>query len=344
MVYYGYMPRIKFKKGDQIKFFSDIDSKIRIDWKILAPKLGVCLRTVNDWRRAKYNVSEKSFKVLLKITKQKIFIPEYKILPDFWSVKKAGRKGGINRLKKYGDLGTTEGRRKGGFVSQQRRLLFPEIYLNCNLRKIISEPNNSADLAEFIGVLLGDGSISDNQVIISLHKKNDSFYILRVCNMIKRLFSIDPAIYYKHFGSHKNVASITISSVLCIRFLMSKGLKKGHKVKQQVDVPHWIWINNNFSKSCLRGLIDTDGCVYSHNHKSYGHDYFNIGINFSNKSIPILKFVYETLKSLNFHPKIFENGVNLYREEEVRRYSREIKFRNPHHKHRLDNFLKKKYH
>ncbi|MDP2741584.1 MAG: hypothetical protein Q8O66_02790 [bacterium] len=63
-----------------------------------------------------------------------------------------------------------------------------------------------------------------------------------------------------------------------------------------------------------------------------------------NKSTPLLKFAYKTLKNLNFHPKIFSNGVNLYRESEVRRYAREIGFSNLYHKYRLKDFLTKKYH
>jgi len=130
---------------------------------------------------------------------------------------------------------------------------------------------------------------------------------------------------------------------LLYRFLLTKGLKKGNKVKQQVDVPHWIKINKNFSKYCLRGLIDTDGCVYFHKHKTNGCDCLNIGLNFSNRSTPLLKFTYETLKTLDFHPKIFAKGVNLYRESEVCHYSKQVGFSNIYHKYRLKSFLKQKY-
>ncbi|MCX6760375.1 MAG: hypothetical protein NTW46_03480 [Candidatus Nealsonbacteria bacterium] len=307
----------------------------------MAKELKVCSRTINDWRRAKYTISESSFKIILKLARQKVHIPEYKILPDFWSTKKAAKKGGKETFKRYGLLGTIESRRKGGFISQKNRLLFPERYANCNLRKHISKPQNSAYLAEFIGILLGDGHLDSFQVSITLHKKNDHIYISRVCNMVKKLFSITPAVYYARSGKRKNVAIIVVSSVLFIDFLLAKGLKRGHKVKQQVDVPGWIKKNEVFSKHCLRGLIDTDGCVYSHKHKVYGHDYLNVGINFSNKSIPILKFVYKTLIKLNFSPKIFGKGVNLYRKKEVLRYAKEIGFSNLHHKIRLDKLLEK---
>lgn len=338
------MPRVKIKKRDQIKFLRDLRSKADIDWIAISKQLKVCSRTVLYWRKAKYTIPEEVFKFFLKLTKGKIVIPSYKVLPDFWSVKKAGKKGGLGRFKKYGSLGTKESRSKGGVVSQQKRTLFPELYKHCNLRKIILKPEDSILLAEFVGIVLGDGSISNTQVNICLHKENDRRYISRVCGIIRKLFSIDPAIYYTDYGSHKNVADITISSTSFIDFLKSKGLKMGNKVKQQVDVPGWIRADDDFSKYCLRGLIDTDGCVYLHKHKSGGHDCLNIGLNFSNKSTPLLEFVYKTLKNSNFHPKIFANGVNLYREEEVCRYAKEIKFQNLHHEYKVKEFLNKKYH
>ena len=192
--------------------------------------------------------------------------------------------------------------------------------------------------------MLGDGGInSDTQAIITLHKKDAKDYIVFVCNLIKRLFSIKAAVYHPHSEKQKNVASITISSTSLVDFLISKGLKKGNKVTHQVGVPDWIISDKIFCRACLRGLIDTDGCVYSHKHKSHGINYFNLGLNFSNKSVPLLEFVFDTLINLNFHPKIFSKGVNLYREPEVLRYVKEVGFNNSYHKDRFKSFLKKKY-
>ena len=285
------MARVKFLKNNQHKFIVSVKENLNIDWPVLSRALRISNRTLFDWRREKYLITEAAFKKCLGLTKDEIKVPDYKLLPDFWSIPKAAKKGGFITAKKYGGPGTPEGRRKGGLVSQEKRKLYPELYTHCNLRRIISEPKDSVDFAEFIGIMLGDGSIGSSctQVVITLHKKDAQNYILLVCNIIKKLFSIDPAVYCYQKGSHKNVADITIHSTSLVGFLKSKGLKSGHKVKQQVDVPHWIKINKNFSKYCLRGLIDTDGCVYLHKHKSNGCDCLNIGLNFSNKSIPLLK-------------------------------------------------------
>lgn len=338
------MPRIKFSKNDQHNFLEDVRGVLDISWPFLAKKLGISKRNLFDWRREKVKISEAVLNKCLDLTERKAKVPKYELLPDFWHIQEAGRRGAFARFKKYGPVGTPEGRKKGGQVSQERRRLYPERYPNCNLRKIISEPKESAELAEFFGIMLGDGSINKvrTQAIITLHKEDSKEYIPIVTGMIKKLFSIEPAIYYYKNGSRENVANITVSSNSFVDFLVLKGLKRGHKVKQQVDIPDWIKIDENFSLACLRGIIDTDGCIYSHNHKVQGHNYFNIGINFSNKSTPLLEFVYNTLTSLNFNPKIFHNGVNLYRKTEVLRYAKEIKFRNPYYQNRLNHFLEKR--
>ncbi len=339
------MARIKFSKNNQWKLLVSVKENLNIDWSVLSRALGISNRTLSDWRREKYLITEVALKKCLSLAKGKVKVPSYKLLPDFWSISKAAKKGGFVTAKKYGGPGTPEGRRKGGLVSQEKRKLYPELYTNCNTRRIVSEPKDSSDLAEFVGIMLGDGSISSNctQAVISLHKTDDKNYIGFVCDLIKKLFHTDPVVYRYQKGSHKNVADITVHSTSLIIFLKSKGLKSGNKVKQQVDVPHWIKMDKDFSKYCLRGLIDTDGSVYSHKHKTNGCDCFNIGLNFSNRSAPILKFAYRTLENLKFHPKIFTNGVNLYRESEVCRYSRKVGFSNIYHKNRLNIFLKQKY-
>jgi len=37
---------------------------------------------------------------------------------------------------------------------------------------------------------------------------------------------------------------------------------KGSKYKQKISIPKWIKQNKKFSIECLRGLLQTDGCMY----------------------------------------------------------------------------------
>lgn len=74
----------------------------------------------------------------------------------------------------------------------------------------------------------------------------------------------------------------------------------------------------------MRGLMDTDGGVFLHRYKVNGKGYAYKKISFSNRSVPLLFFVANTLHELGFTPKIIDKIENkkvwLYNEQEVKRY------------------------
>jgi hypothetical protein len=80
--------------------------------------------------------------------------------------------------RRYFKLGTIESRIKGGKMSQQCRRENPEKYrqLGCNVKKEFITPAYSAEFAEVIGIILGDGAISNYQVRISLDQHRDKEY------------------------------------------------------------------------------------------------------------------------------------------------------------------------
>lgn len=331
------MPRIKFAKGAQARFLFAIRKYLNLSWPQLSERINIHPRCFSDWRRERYTLPKFVFNRLVKLTGKVVLIPAYKVLPDFWSIEKAARKGGQVLAEKYGGPGTPEGRRKGGANSQIQRRLYPESYRQCNLRKKISKPRNSAELAELCGILLGDGGInSNNQAVISLHKEHDRKYAEIIRQSAKSLFAIEPTVYPRR---RKNVIEVVLTGVNIIEFLLSKGLSKGNKVKHQVDVPLWIKKRLDFSTSCLRGLIDTDGGVYYHRHSIQGHQFSNLGLQFSNRSKPLLQFVQNTLLALGFTPKIDSRYVSLYKEDEVFRYVKQVRFHNPYHMERAKQFL-----
>lgn len=339
------MSRVKLKKNLQVRFLADVKQKTTTDWPKLAMVLDVHPRCLSDWRRGKFTMPEEIFNQCLRLTKGKIKTPAHKILPDFWSARKFAKRGGLVRAQKYGSPGTPKGRRQGGLTSQKRRKLHPELFRHCNLKKDILKPRNSSELAELFGIILGDGGInSDHQVVITLNKENDKKYIQFVSKLIRKIFGLLPAIYKYRSPTCKKVVGVTINSTAVVEFLLRKGLKKGSKVRHQIDAPDWIKNNIEFSKSCLRGLIDTDGGVYYHRHNSHGYRHFNIGLCFTNMSLPLLNFVENTLSFLRFNPKLSSNKTNiyLYRKLEVLNYIQEIGFSNPYHLKRVKGFLENK--
>lgn len=57
-----------------------------------------------------------------------------------------------------------------------------------------------------------------------------------------------------------------VSSVELSKFLVSIGLCVGDKIRNQIDVPGWIFEDQEYIKGCIRGLIDTDGNIARKNY------------------------------------------------------------------------------
>lgn len=143
-----------------------------------------------------------------------------------------------------------------------------------NLRKPINRPQKSALLAEFFGIMLGDGGVSAYQIMITLNRFDDAEYILFVSNVVDTLFDIKPKVrMYSENSITKSVGRIEISRRDLVEFLTQNGLVLGNKVRQQATVPKWILENKEYRIACLRGLIDTDGCVYKNTYIVSGKMY-----------------------------------------------------------------------
>lgn len=66
------------------------------------------------------------------------------------------------------------------------------------------------------------------------------------------------------------VFRIYVSRSELVKFCKDIGLVIGHKIEQKIDVPDWIKKNEKYFRACLRGLVDTDGCVFTHRYKVNG--------------------------------------------------------------------------
>jgi len=140
-----------------------------------------------------------------------------------------------------------------------------EIKLSRNdiIRGLILPNQSSEELAEFIGILTGDGFINyyANKKIyiidISGDKNLDKEYLkIHVSNLIKRLFNINCKIYYKKY---QNSICARLLSKGIYNYLVSIGFKTGKK--EQIGIPDWIEENNSLMISFIKGLIDTDGSL-----------------------------------------------------------------------------------
>ena len=124
-----------------------------------------------------------------------------------------------------------------------------------------------------------------------------------------------------------------------VDFLLKQGLVAGSKVRNQVDIPHWINSKVEYQKACIRGLIDTDGSFYRHRYNSNGKNYKYLKLCFTNRSKPLLNSVLRILKGLNFKASLHGNQVFVYSRLGIKKYFEEIGSHNPKHSNKIMDFL-----
>jgi DNA-binding transcriptional regulator WhiA len=182
------------------------------------------------------------------------------------------------------------------------------------------------ELAEFFGIMLGDGHVSQSQVIVTLGTKEYS-YAKYVSLLMEKNFQTTPRIGIRRSG-YKDVY---ISSVELSKWLQKEGLVC-NKVKSQVGVPSWVFQRNELMQSFLRGFFDTDGSVYR---LTYG-----VQISLTNKSLPLLLALQKMLNTLQYKPSAISAGkVYITNRTDVARFFKEIKPSNEKHIRRFKEYL-----
>lgn len=319
-------PRLLFPRGEQRIFIESVFKKSGLSAEELAKIMNVSSRTVRDWKREKFHITQEAVKRFCK--QFQIPIP-YKAsdMVDGWKRKKLSIsiKGGLAYYQKYGSPGSLESRRRGGIAGLAK---LRKLGLVAPIRNFYSPPR-SIDLAEFVGIMLGDGNIGKLQISITLNSIVDADYSIFVSNLCNSLFGCYPIIMKK---KDCNALSVYYNGVNLVKFLTTIGMKIGNKVKQQVGVPNWVKQKIEYKIACLRGLMDTDGGVFIHKYKVNNKDYSYRKICFTNRSVPLLRFVYDTLKELGFTAKIVDKVENkkvwLYNTHEVASYLKLVKSSN----------------
>ena len=268
--------------------------------------------------------------------------PDATLLPEHWSVHKAARLGGLRHVELYGSPGTSEGRARGGRNAQKRFRSNPDYFrqLGVAVRKIIIQPPFSADLAEWIGIVLGDGGITRYQVTISFNYPLDAAYAKYVAQLATRLFGLTSS---RSVDRNDHTLSLVFSSAELVEALERLGLKRGNKVHHQSDIPGWVWQQQEYRIACLRGLMDTDGCVYRHRYTSNNKTYEYCKLCFTSYSRPLLDSAKKLFEALQMFPTIHAyDGHRLYlhNSRAVKRYFEVVGTHNPRYRDRFDRFTR----
>lgn len=321
--------RVFFSKGEQSTFILRAKAAVGLTWEKMAITLKTSSRNLIDWKNEKSSMPLSAVRSLCK--RMKIKIPDNIETRDaYWYVQKGAKKGGLKVYEKYGQVGGDPSNRiKKWKEWWKREGMFKdhEIFQSYPFKK----PAKSKILAEFIGVLLGDGGITKNQIKITLHCIDDMEYSKFIEALVTKLFSLKPS-KIKKKGCQ--VFNITISRTGLVKFVVEKlGMKIGNKIKQHVDIPDWIKQNKKYRIACLRGLVDTDGCLIMHKYKSKGKAYCYKKIGFTSRSYPLLKSVSDILNELGIKHRIARGGFDIRVEakKDVEKYFKVVGSSNPKH-------------
>lgn len=158
--------------------------------------------------------------------------------------------------------------------------------------------NSKDNLAYIIGVAIGDGNLSNpNGRAVRLRVSCDLKYKNLIISISKAIQKLLPNNKVSLVNHGKNCIDISCYSNKWESILSWKA-GGGSKYKQRVSVPDWIKINKTHSICCLRGLFETDGCIYK--------DREYVMVSFVTIIPNLANDVMEMIKGLGFTPRIYK--------------------------------------
>lgn len=204
------------------------------------------------------------------------------------------------------------------------------------------------DMAEIIGIHIGDGCMSINNRYKEYYlggdlKEEKEYHDKWVSLLFNKKIMIplyNKKIRYKEYKK-TGVYAFYIFDSKIVDFFMKLGIPPGPKI--HMGVPDKIRNNRKLAKRFLRGLFDTDGNIYFDKSRSIKKGINNIPeIKLGTVSEKLINHIFEILIGLGFHPrkkkpykgKRDKNVVHtllIYRKDDIRRYINEIGFKNPKH-------------
>ena len=214
-------------------------------------------------------------------------------------------------------------------------------------KKDLIMPQLSADLAEETGIHIGDGSMNLYRssgknhwgYVYSAHAEDDKDYAKYVKSLMKKLYNLDPQIRVK-----RTCMMLSYTRKNLVLFKRRKGLPFGKK--NNITIPKWIFKKKKYLMACIRGIVDTDGCVrFRKPYKGKLNNYPEIRL--SNKSKQLIFQVAEILRNLGFKPSLYEEKIsktkpnhiwvlNLNGVNQLEKYLQIIRFSNPKHSNKIN--------
>lgn len=181
------------------------------------------------------------------------------------------------------------------------------------------ELSKDENLAELIGIILGDGNLNKHPRTENLRitcNSKDEGYIKHIGILIKKVFYKSPSI-----RKWNNANAVSVDLYQC-KISERLNLPCGDKIRNNVGIPSWILFNERYMLKCLKGLFETDGCFHE------GKNNYTRIIEFKNNCNKLREDVYSSLIKLGFKPQFGQNYIRLAKGSDVYRFKEKIDFRN----------------
>ncbi len=204
------------------------------------------------------------------------------------------------------------------------------------------------DMAEIIGIHIGDGCISKNKRYSEYYlggdlKEEKEYHNNWVAPLFNRKIMLP--LYNKkvNYKEHPKVGiyGFHIFNDKIVKFFEKLGIKVGSKIN--IEIPKQILKNKNLHKRFLRGLFDTDGNIYfdkNRSAKNPKNDRPNIKLGTVSKRLS--EQVFNMLIKLSLHPRMkkpykgkkdknYVYTILIYRIRDIGYFVKNIGFKNPKH-------------
>lgn len=204
-------------------------------------------------------------------------------------------------------------------------------------RGLVLPKNPSKELAEFIGIVIGDGYLYNNKrkytIGIVGNPKTDLEYFLKIQKLVSELFNIKTKIKTVGRGLRLIFGSKGVFYFLTIIIGLDYGAGKCKKTK----IPSIIFENDKLTNSVIRGIFDTDGTIFT-SYKKGAPNYpcielttTSLGLAKQVRSLLIKKgFRVASIRGYKYtNGKLLSYKVSLYGKKNMELWSKKINFSNP---------------
>ena len=317
---------MRVKLTNPRKFFIEVQKGKTI--KKFCKENDLTYDTVKKWRQGKYLIPKEIFDKFIPIFKNKEYwLSSSKFLEDNW----AAHDSGIASIRKL---------TKSQLLKKMRMM---RIKAGQNVKKIKIKINNN--FLEFYGALMGDGCLSKINIrknsaayyiIISGHKILDRDYHKNyLIPLIKKEFSLE----FKIKPNNKNNSMLTQKMNKDLFLKLNKfGFPVGKKGQRLIIPKKFIKLRWNLIKNIIRGLFDTDGCIYARKDENYKYPHIKI----TSKSKKLIFQLYKILRERGYPIRItkHEDEVILKGIDNTKRWMADIGSNNRKHLYKYDYWLK----